>query len=204
MPSKDIVKKREANEKWRKNNMDKHRGYVKKAQLKKKAEYDALPEVIARREAYRLQLIEWAMTKPAREAEKRERRNKKARARRAEKARLEGRELGKRRNVMTPEEKREKKAINRKNRRYAERKVEGKLSVGIRGRLLKLQKGLCVVCKCKLILSGEKKYHLDHIVPIANGGTNYDENIQLLCAECNVSKGSKSSIDFMQTKGYLL
>lgn len=200
MPYKDLEKARECRRRWKKENADKQRGYVKKSQEK----HNAKPEIVAKKEAYRLQLIEWDRTREERKKIRREKDNKRARERRAEKARLEGRELGKRRNVMTPEEKREKKAINRKNRRYAERKVEGKLSVGIRGRLLKLQKGLCVVCKCKLILSGEKKYHLDHIVPIANGGTNYDENIQLLCAECNVSKGSKNNTEFMQKNGYLL
>lgn len=202
MPSKDPLKRREANERWKAKNIDKHRGYVKKAQKKKKAEYDSLPEVIARREAYRLQLIEWKLTKPARDAARKMRQNEKARARRAEKARLEGREFGRR--VMTAEEKKEKKAINRKNRECAERNAEGKLSVGIRGRLLKLQKGCCVICRKKLILHGEKKYHLDHIVPISGGGTNYDENIQLLCAGCNVAKSNKDNLTFMQTKGYLL
>lgn len=202
MPSKDPVKRLEAKKRWIEKNREKYNAYSTKSRRKKKAEYDALPEVIARREAYRLQLIEWALTKPAREAEKRERQNKRARERRAEKARLEGRELGRR--VMTVEEKREKKAIYRKNRRYAERNAEGKLSVGIRGKLLELQKGCCTICKNKLVLTGERKYHLDHIVPIARGGTNYDENIQLLCFDCNVSKSDKESLSFMQSKGYLL
>jgi 5-methylcytosine-specific restriction endonuclease McrA len=204
MPSKDPVKRREAKRKWSAKNREKNNEYSKKSRIKKKAEYDALPEVIARREAYRLQLIEWALTKPAREAEKRERQNIKARARRAEKARLEGRVLGRNRKVMTAEEKREKKAINRKNRRYAERNAEGKLSVGIRKKLLVLQKGCCTICKEKLILSGERKYHLDHVIPISSGGTNYDENIQLLCFDCNVSKSNKDSLVFMQSKGYLI
>lgn len=198
MPYKDPEKRRDAREKWKKSNAEKQRGYVKKSKAKRNAD----PEIVAKKDAYKLRMIELARTKPERDAEKRERRNKKSRARRAEKARLEGRELGGR--VMTAEEKHEKRVINRKNRRYAERNAEGKLSVGIRGRLLKLQKGCCVICKKKLILHGEKKYHLDHIVPIAGGGENYDDNIQLLCFECNVSKGSKNNTDFMQTKGYLL
>lgn len=65
--------------------------------------------------------------------------------------------------------------------------------------LFKMQKGLCVVCKCKL-----NKYHVDHIMPIALGGSNYPHNIQLLCAKCNHQKHAKHPIDFMQEKGYLL
>jgi 5-methylcytosine-specific restriction endonuclease McrA len=202
MPYKDLEKARECRRKWKKANADKQREYVKKSQIKCKAINDALPEVIAKREAYRLKLIDWEKTREERKEARRLKNNENARARRAKKAKLEGRELGRR--VMSVEEKREKKRINRKNREYAERNAEGKLSVGIRGRLLKLQKGLCIICRNKLILHGEKKYHMDHIVPISGGGTNYDENIQLLCAGCNVAKSNKDNLAFMQTKGYLL
>lgn len=36
------------------------------------------------------------------------------------------------------------------------------------------------------------------------GGTNTDDNIQLLNAKCNVSKGAKHPIEFMQKQGFLL
>ncbi len=65
--------------------------------------------------------------------------------------------------------------------------------------LLTLQNNQCIVCKNKLI-----KYHLDHIMPIALGGTNDYKNIQLLCPTCNHQKHAKHPIDFMQQKGYLL
>lgn len=33
--------------------------------------------------------------------------------------------------------------------------------------------------------------HIDHVMPLRLGGSNYIENIQLLCRPCNLSKGSK-------------
>lgn len=66
-------------------------------------------------------------------------------------------------------------------------------------RLYFLQKGKCVVCKIKL-----NKYHVDHIMPLALGGSNAAGNIQLLCPACNMSKHSKHPIDFMQSRGFLL
>jgi len=37
------------------------------------------------------------------------------------------------------------------------------------------------------------KYHLDHLLPLSKGGTNDSTNFQLLCAECNLRKGSRTS-----------
>lgn len=34
---------------------------------------------------------------------------------------------------------------------------------------------------------------VDHIVPLAKGGTNDDDNLQSACKPCNVSKGVKAS-----------
>ena len=88
--------------------------------------------------------------------------------------------------------------INRQNRRD---RINGrKLSVGIVAKLFKLQKGLCVCCKAPLGLG----YHLDHIMPLALGGLNVDENTQLLTAKCNLKKHAKHPVDFMQERGFLL
>jgi len=89
--------------------------------------------------------------------------------------------------------------INR-NRRARQRGAAGKLSRDIKQRLFVLQKGLCACCRQPL---GEK-YHLDHIVPLALGGSNEDSNMQLLRAFCNLSKKDKHPIDYMQQKGFLL
>lgn len=35
------------------------------------------------------------------------------------------------------------------------------------------------------------KLHIDHIMPIKLGGTNWPDNLQLLCRPCNQAKGSK-------------
>lgn len=77
--------------------------------------------------------------------------------------------------------------------------VGGKLSKGIVQKLLMLQKGKCAYCATVL-----HKHHLDHIIPLALGGKNTDDNVQLLCPPCNMSKGAKHPIDYMQSKGFLL
>lgn len=87
--------------------------------------------------------------------------------------------------------------------KYQNRRVRkiGKLSKGLAGKLFKLQRGKCA-CGCKQPLGTD--YHLDHIMPLALGGTNTDDNIQLLRASCNHKKHAKHPIDFMQQRGFLL
>lgn len=67
--------------------------------------------------------------------------------------------------------------------------------------LVILQKNRCATCHSAFI---GVKFHVDHIMPLALGGTNDKLNIQLLCKPCNMEKRALHPIDFMQRKGYLL
>lgn len=48
------------------------------------------------------------------------------------------------------------------------------------------------------------KKHVDHIVPLARGGSNDKGNLQYLCAPCNLAKGARDPIEFAQAQGRLL
>jgi RNA polymerase-binding transcription factor DksA len=92
------------------------------------------------------------------------------------------------------EKSRQKRFLNPTKFREREREKEakrrgahGKLSKGIEQRLFEAQFGLCVCCGKPL---GDD-YHLDHIMPLALGGTNTDDNVQLLLAKCNLRKSAK-------------
>lgn len=91
--------------------------------------------------------------------------------------------------------------IRNQNSRARKRAAGGKLSKGLADKLFRLQKGKCA-CGCKQNLGTD--YHLDHIMPLALGGSNTDNNIQLLRAECNLQKNAKHPVDFMQIRGFLL
>lgn len=90
--------------------------------------------------------------------------------------------------------------INNQNRRARKHEVGGNLSKDITERLYKLQRGKCACCKQTL----GTDFHRDHIMPLALGGTNTDDNIQLLTTTCNLRKNAKHPIEFMQQRGYLL
>lgn len=54
------------------------------------------------------------------------------------------------------------------------------------------QKGRCYWCSEK---AGDA-YHVDHVTPLAKGGSNGPENLVIACPTCNLSKGGKHVMDF--------
>lgn len=52
----------------------------------------------------------------------------------------------------------------------------------------KSQRGRCWWCQSDL---EEQGYHIDHLVPLVQGGSNKPENLVLACPSCNCSKGGK-------------
>lgn len=134
------------------------------------------------------------------------------------------------RQPLTKEEKKEKARIQRKNWeaknhekvkernknkwiKYADnvrtntrnRKARLRNSIGTHTasdirKLKKLQKNQCAICKTSI----NAGFHVDHVFPIARGGTNDINNLQILCETCNTSKGAKDPIEFMQSKGFLI
>lgn len=90
-------------------------------------------------------------------------------------------------------------SARRHTRRARIRGVGGKLSLDLSAKLFKLQRGKCACCHVS-IADG---HHMDHVIPLALDGPNEDWNMQLLCGPCNLSKGAKHPVDFMQQRGFL-
>ena len=61
--------------------------------------------------------------------------------------------------------------------------------------ILEAQLGLCFYCEVPL-----SAWHEDHFVPLSKGGTNYRSNIVLACVQCNLRKGDRAPIVFMNWK----
>jgi 5-methylcytosine-specific restriction endonuclease McrA len=62
------------------------------------------------------------------------------------------------------------------------------------------QKWKCAWCRrpCK------KEHEIDHIIPIAKGGTNWPNNLCVSCRPCNRAKAARDPIEFSQSMGMLL
>lgn len=67
--------------------------------------------------------------------------------------------------------------------------------------ILTAQKHRCAYCRADL---KRAKKHVDHIVPLALGGSNGRANLQYLCAPCNQSKSAKHPVDYAQSLGLLI
>lgn len=67
--------------------------------------------------------------------------------------------------------------------------------------ILGAQKHRCAYCRADL---RKVRRHLDHIMPLARGGSNGPENLQYLCEPCNRSKGAKHPAEFARERGLLL
>ena len=51
------------------------------------------------------------------------------------------------------------------------------------------QEGHCVGCRVTFQF---RNFHVDHIVPKSQGGSDHIDNLQLLCGACNSVKGDRS------------
>jgi len=63
----------------------------------------------------------------------------------------------------------------------------------LRYRLLKESKGKCALCGAS---NKDTVLDIDHIIPVSKGGKTVYENLQVLCAKCNRSKGNTDNTSF--------
>lgn len=54
----------------------------------------------------------------------------------------------------------------------------------------------CVYCGAT---REQAKIEVDHVIPVASGGTNHIDNLVAACRECNIGKGASDVIDIMES-----
>lgn len=94
----------------------------------------------------------------------------------------------------------EKRAALENVRRTRKAGSGGKFTAAQIATLHSKQRGRCACCSTNL----KGRFHRDHIMPVALGGSSDITNIQLLCPTCNSRKGAKHPIEHAQELGRLL
>ena len=58
----------------------------------------------------------------------------------------------------------------------------------------------CQACGAKPLPGNDVTLNIDHIIPFSMGGSSDESNLQVLCHECNISKGNRFAIDHRENK----
>lgn len=88
----------------------------------------------------------------------------------------------------------EQRGVDRRNRRAREANAPGSHTAADVTAQYARQGGRCYWC-------GEKTgrhYHVDHVVPLAKGGSNGPENLVISCPTCNLRKSTKLPHEFAE------
>jgi 5-methylcytosine-specific restriction endonuclease McrA len=88
----------------------------------------------------------------------------------------------------------------RSNRKERLRRAIGTYTGDDIKRLIKMQRQKCGGCRVSI----KNKFHVDHIMPIALGGTNEPRNLQILCPTCNLRKNAKHPLVWARDNGRLI
>ena len=83
------------------------------------------------------------------------------------------------------------------NRKERELQAKGSFTNADIAEIWQLQGGECYFCSIALKPPSEKQpFHIDHLIPLYQGGSEWPDNLALLCQRCNNVKYTKSVKEF--------
>lgn len=94
----------------------------------------------------------------------------------------------------------DKARIQSSKRRALKRSAEGNYTLSDVQRLMFLQHNQCAECKKEITFAKKNNFHVDHIIPLSKGGSNWPDNLQLLCVFCNCSKNNLLPFEWAKKK----
>jgi 5-methylcytosine-specific restriction endonuclease McrA len=98
-----------------------------------------------------------------------------------------------------PDRRRINSRMGKHNRRARQRNAPGTFTHQDIETIRLKQKNRCAACRRSI----RSEYHPDHVLPLKLGGSNWPENIQLLCPKCNLKKHAKHPDQWAKELGLL-
>lgn len=94
---------------------------------------------------------------------------------------------------------------SKKDKRTRMAKANGTYDTSITlTKLYKRDKGICYICGKHLVLNDNYNRldapTIEHVIPIAQGGTHTWDNVRLACRNCNNHKGTKTYKEYLESK----
>lgn len=77
--------------------------------------------------------------------------------------------------------------IRVRNRRVRRKGAQGNYTYADIRQLYTAQEGKCAYCGVDV----QNVYHIDHVIPLSKGGSNYPSNLAISCPTCNLRKKDK-------------
>lgn len=97
------------------------------------------------------------------------------------------------------EEKRRRNKVASEAYKDKKNRAEGIFTLEDHRALIDLQKSLCYYCGKKMTNEfGALVCHVDHIIPLSKGGSNWISNRALACPECNSLKSYRTGVEFFK------
>lgn len=95
----------------------------------------------------------------------------------------------------------EKNLANHQERRSRKKNAAGKHTGNDIIKIMLYQNNLCVGCGKKIskpVKGGELLATVDHKIPLSKGGSNWPDNLQMLCLQCNIEKNDMNFDEWLK------
>jgi len=94
----------------------------------------------------------------------------------------------------------DKARIQSSKRRALKKSADGSYTLSDVHDLMVCQNNKCSVCKKEISFGIKNNFHVDHMIPLSRGGSNWPENLQLLCTSCNCSKNNLLPLEWAEKR----
>ena len=103
---------------------------------------------------------------------------------------------------LNPDKYRASNKMHKAKRRSQMQQAKGHFTRADLERLYSEQEGRCAYCGITILWGVPRDIHVDHVIPLSRGGSNWPDNLALTCQDCNLSKADKIYEEWQPMRGW--